>query len=231
MDRIAPAFLGLVGLAGLCWLCVTRDGPAIQADVSVRSMSALMSASVQEPQVVADGRHVRIDGVVGSEAEKAVAEFAVAQLWGVAGVESRLRIVAPEFPLPMPSREDLVETCQDEFDRVLSGSTIEFETDSSIISGASVPLLDDLVGIAERCEGIEVEIGGHTDFTGEEAWNQVLSEQRAQAVREYLISRGIDGERLVAVGYGESRPRADNATATGRALNRRIEFNAREGRR
>jgi outer membrane protein OmpA-like peptidoglycan-associated protein len=69
-----------------------------------------------------------------------------------------------------------------------------------------------------------VEIGGHTDNTGSKATNMKLSEDRANAVRDYLISKGVSGERMTAVGYGPDEPVADNATKEGKAQNRRVEL-------
>ncbi len=69
-----------------------------------------------------------------------------------------------------------------------------------------------------------IEIGGHTDSEGTEVNNQRLSLQRAQAVRTYLIGKGVAAPRLVAKGFGSTVPIADNATPEGRAQNRRIEF-------
>ena len=71
------------------------------------------------------------------------------------------------------------------------------------------------------------EIAGHTDNSGDAAMNLRLSEDRANAVRDYLIAQGVNGDKLIAVGYGQERPRADNGTDEGRAQNRRIEFNAK----
>lgn len=71
------------------------------------------------------------------------------------------------------------------------------------------------------------EIAGHTDNSGDAAMNLRLSEDRAHAVRDYLIAQGVNADKLVAVGYGQERPRADNGTDEGRAQNRRIEFNAK----
>jgi len=71
---------------------------------------------------------------------------------------------------------------------------------------------------------VEVEIRGYTDNIGSWKYNLRLSQKRAEAVRQYLINRGIDPKRLRAVGYGEANPIATNATAKGRAENRRIEF-------
>ena len=67
-------------------------------------------------------------------------------------------------------------------------------------------------------------VEGHTDARGTDAYNQKLSERRANAVREVLVNQyGVDASRVNAVGYGESRPVADNASDTGRAINRRVE--------
>ena len=72
--------------------------------------------------------------------------------------------------------------------------------------------------------GVAVEIAGHTDSDGDAEYNQDLSDRRANAVRDYLISRGVSGSRLSAAGYGESQPVADNATVEGKAQNRRVEL-------
>jgi len=69
-----------------------------------------------------------------------------------------------------------------------------------------------------------IRVEGNTDNLGDETWNQGLSERRAQAIREYLINRGVDGRRIVAQGNGSSRPVASNKTAEGRARNRRTEI-------
>ncbi len=71
------------------------------------------------------------------------------------------------------------------------------------------------------------EIAGYTDNVGDAQSNQQLSEARANAVRDYLIAKGVAAEQLTAVGHGQENPRADNGTEEGRAQNRRIEFNAK----
>ena len=75
---------------------------------------------------------------------------------------------------------------------------------------------------------LRIVIKGYTDSTGPEEYNQKLSEQRAQAVYDYFTSKGISGERMKTVGYGESDPAADNSTAQGRALNRRAEISHKQ---
>ena len=71
---------------------------------------------------------------------------------------------------------------------------------------------------------IKIEVRGHTDSTGEEEYNQKLSERRADSVIEYMIKNGISPERLNSVGFGEKKPVASNDTEEGMQLNRRVEF-------
>jgi outer membrane protein OmpA-like peptidoglycan-associated protein len=71
---------------------------------------------------------------------------------------------------------------------------------------------------------MKIEIGGHTDNTGDKIKNKTLSQNRAKSVKDYLISKGVDASRLSAIGYGDSKPIADNKTEQGRAQNRRTVF-------
>ena len=78
--------------------------------------------------------------------------------------------------------------------------------------------------ILEAHPAINISIEGHTDNSGTVAGNQKLSERRAAAVKAYLVSKGINADRMTTAGYGQTRPVADNKTAAGRAANRRVEF-------
>ncbi|NOZ89921.1 MAG: OmpA family protein, partial [Epsilonproteobacteria bacterium] len=77
----------------------------------------------------------------------------------------------------------------------------------------------------KNCPNTIITIAGHTDSDGNEAYNQRLSENRANAVKQYLINHGVNASRLEAIGYGETQPIADNSTKEGKEKNRRIEFN------
>ena len=101
---------------------------------------------------------------------------------------------------------------------------IQFADSSAVIDGGSLAILDRVVDILNANPTANVEIGGHTDNIGPIGGNIRLSERRANAVRDYLISGGIDASRLTVVGYGPDEPIASNDTAEGRAANRRIEF-------
>ncbi len=100
---------------------------------------------------------------------------------------------------------------------------VHFETAKSTLLPSSFPTLDDLVEILKLKESLRLEIAGHTDSVGDDQSNLKLSQNRAQAVVNYLIKKGIDKSRLVAQGYGEEQPIADNDTAEGRQENRRTE--------
>ncbi|MEO8067326.1 MAG: OmpA family protein [Flavobacteriales bacterium] len=113
-------------------------------------------------------------------------------------------------------------------DRIGTGQTIElrnifFNTASAALLPASDAELNKLKGLLDTNISLKVEVGGHTDNAGDDASNQRLSEQRANAVRDHLIAAGIDAARITAKGYGETKPVADNGTEQGRAQNRRTE--------
>ncbi|OGC43050.1 hypothetical protein A2Y85_06840 [candidate division WOR-3 bacterium RBG_13_43_14] len=102
---------------------------------------------------------------------------------------------------------------------------IYFDFNASNIKPESYPVLDDAAKVLKAKPKMRVEISGHTDSIGSDSYNQTLSYQRANAVRQYLITyHQIDPNRLAAMGYGESQPIADNRSKSGRDQNRRIEF-------
>ncbi|MES0874556.1 OmpA family protein [Sinimarinibacterium thermocellulolyticum] len=101
---------------------------------------------------------------------------------------------------------------------------VKFEFDSDRLTPEAKAILNDVAGTLQAYPDVEVEIEGHTDNIGTDAYNQGLSERRANTVKTYLIGRGIDAARMTPVGYGESTPIADNNTEEGREENRRVEL-------
>ena len=101
---------------------------------------------------------------------------------------------------------------------------ILFDFDSAIIKPQFHPALADVITVLQNNPDLKIEIQGNTDNTGPESYNKMLSEKRSQAVKEYMISKGIASDRLKAVGFGASRNVASNENEAGRALNRRIDF-------
>jgi OmpA-OmpF porin, OOP family len=120
-------------------------------------------------------------------------------------------------PPPPPSAPD--QPAAPRF--VLGGIT--FDTGKATIRAESFPRLDSVVEYMTHKKSARIEISGHTDNVGNPKANKALSEKRAQACRDYLISKGIDGSRLTAIGYGDERPIGPNDTDQGRQSNRRIE--------
>ncbi|MBC7695431.1 MAG: OmpA family protein [Burkholderiales bacterium] len=106
---------------------------------------------------------------------------------------------------------------------VIAGK-IYFETGSAKLKLISNSSLDDLSDILKRNEVVNLTIEGHTDNVGDDAYNMTLSQQRTESVKEYLIAKGISAARLTAIGYGETKPVADNTKAAGKAKNRRVEL-------
>jgi outer membrane protein OmpA-like peptidoglycan-associated protein len=110
-------------------------------------------------------------------------------------------------------------------DRVVITQQPRFATDRDVILPASVPLLMEVASVIDaHSELTRIEIQGHTDNQGTDAHNDDLSQRRAASIRAWLVGRGISPERLVARGYGASRPIADNNSTQGRQHNRRVEF-------
>jgi outer membrane protein OmpA-like peptidoglycan-associated protein len=101
---------------------------------------------------------------------------------------------------------------------------ILFDTDKATIKPESLPTLDEVVTLMNAEPGWQITVEGHTDATGAAAHNQTLSEQRAAAVKAYLVAKGVAEPRLATGGFGASKPVADNATELGRAQNRRVEL-------
>ena len=103
--------------------------------------------------------------------------------------------------------------------------TILFDTGKSSIKAQSNAVLADIIGILKEYPSAKFTVEGHTDSVGSEKLNQRLSDSRANSVKEYLTSHGIDAFRLSSQGYGESNPIDSNKTKSGRANNRRVEIN------
>jgi OmpA-OmpF porin, OOP family len=126
-------------------------------------------------------------------------------------------VPAPEPPAPQTIKETVI----------LEG--VNFCFDCYHLSEQAKAILDtNARKVIDANIGSPVEIAGHTDSIGTDEYNQGLSQRRVDSVREYLVAKGVDGTKLTAKGYGESQPIADNATAEGRARNRRVELRVME---
>jgi outer membrane protein OmpA-like peptidoglycan-associated protein len=124
----------------------------------------------------------------------------------------------------MTADEKAADSCQSLMRQTTAKGMINFERAKSDLTADSTQTLKDLVEIANECPAFSIQIEGHTDAEGTDERNQKLSDRRAQAVADFLARNGVDAKRLTTVGYGATRPLADNDTEVGRAKNRRIEF-------
>ncbi len=124
---------------------------------------------------------------------------------------------------------DPVIACQTAFDLVMASNKVYFDTGNAVITRQSGLTLDKILAVSQSCpETLNIELGGHTDSSGDAEANLVLSEARAEAVANYLGDAGFDRTRLIVRGYGSQMPASDNSTPEGRAANRRIEFKVQE---
>lgn len=115
-------------------------------------------------------------------------------------------------------------------ERVGEGIVVEFSNnvlfafDKAELAADAQPTLNKLVDVLNKYPDTNIELQGHTDNTGTDKYNQTLSEKRAKAVDGYLEQKGIQGKRIKTKGFGETIPKYDNTTESGRAQNRRVEF-------
>ncbi|MDB5987656.1 MAG: hypothetical protein JWR16_2709 [Nevskia sp.] len=128
----------------------------------------------------------------------------------------------PPCETPTPGTPINLAGCKNGDTIVLRG--VNFEFNSANLTVNAKTLLDEVAQALTARADLKVEVDGHTDGIGSVNYNQKLSERRADSVKTYLVGKGLDGGRLSAKGFGKSMPIADNATAEGRDLNRRVEL-------
>lgn len=180
------------------------------------------------------GEHT--SGICNPELEKEVTAAAAmkkAEPEPAPMVESELAPMVEPEPIPMAEPESIpmaepqpapVAKAEPVVKKVINLSGVTFKTNSNELKSTSFLQLGESVSELKDNPDVNVIVAGHTDSAGDDLYNQNLSEKRAQAVREYMIGKGIDGSRLTASGFGESEPVASNETKAGRASNRRVEL-------
>lgn len=165
---------------------------------------------VTRGQLKIDGTTVSLRGEVANEAQRQkIASDVATSLNPTYTVNNGLRVSSAD---------------QSVLDNTLANRTVEFESGKAALTPAGKAILDEMIAAMKKISQRKVEIIGHTDNQGLRATNQGLSQARAEAVKAYLSSHGINGELLTASGQGADRPVASNDSAEGRARNRRIEF-------
>ncbi|NND04636.1 MAG: OmpA family protein [Acidimicrobiia bacterium] len=163
----------------------------------------LVTSNGADLTVAIEGDSITVGGATITEADIEGADGVIHIVSGV--------LLPPEFELPT-------------INEALALDPITFQSGSATITDEGIAVLQRAVEFLTANPDVRVAIEGHTDSAGSESGNQALSEARAVAVRDYLVTQGIEDLRLETAGFGESRPIADNGTSAGRAQNRRIEF-------
>ncbi len=196
---------------------VTLDGQvpdeATSGEIEAAAISAYGDVVTNNLEVVEgytnDGGTIRVVGAVGTAA---AADAAGAAFEGIApfGVNNEVEV----------STDALVA----DLNALFLLEPIQFDSGSANIRAESTATLDRAAELLLANEEAAVNIEGHTDDQGDDGFNQVLSQDRAQAVLDYLVGAGVDASRMSAIGFGETTPIGDNSTEEGRQQNRRIEF-------
>lgn len=162
--------------------------------------------------------NMQLTGEVDSEDSKSAIGAMFSNALGTsASVDNQITVAVPTAPMTEASA---APTPAVECGELIKGQ-VAFNTGSAKLSPESATTLDAMQDCMK--EG-NYEIGGHTDNVGDASQNLRLSERRANAVKNYLMSKGVDASRLTAKGFGDTQPLADNSTEEGRAQNRRIEM-------
>jgi OOP family OmpA-OmpF porin len=168
--------------------------------------------TISKGQLKIDGTSIEVKGEVRNEAQRQqVASDMANALNPTYTIKNGLRVSASEQGL---------------LDQTLANRTIEFETGSATLTPQGRAILDQMAAVLVKMTTKQIGIIGHTDTSGNRATNIALSQARADAVKGYLVAKGIAPQQLSTLGVGPDQPVASNDTADGRARNRRIEFRA-----
>jgi outer membrane protein OmpA-like peptidoglycan-associated protein len=176
-------------------------------------------AATDSAQAVMRDHAIEIRGVT-SDAEALTARLAFLRKTLLAETAVTTNIIVVD------SRASADALCERSFSQLVL-EPVSFRLSGADIRTSSYATLDRITDFAHDCQRAKVAIIGHTDASGDESWNQRLSRARAQAVADHIAGNGIDPARLIIDAFGSSQPVADNATASGRSRNRRIEFELR----
>ena len=208
---------------------------SIEMNLLQQVRKSLSAADLPPVSIDFDGRAATLSGSVVNMAVADEVVAAVSVVPGVSAVSSQLETQAlgeagmplepfePEFEngLYVPPRFHPLEK--------YNMSAVQFEYSSAALTGASLPVLDKLATLLKQNPQIYIELSVHTDNQGTVLGQMALTELRADALRRYMLERGITPERLLANGYGATRPVASNDTAEGREKNRRVELAVLDG--
>ena len=204
-----------------------RLEPELPGGWSLRVLTGLEAlAELHEGEVRVTPEQIVLEGVTANPDSSGV----IARLFGEKlGRDAEFSIDVDHDASLMPAGADPTpDSCLAAIDEILGERQIGFESGASELSERGEETLDEVAAVMRDCGRLALEVGGHTDSQGPAETNQQLSQARAETVISALMDRRVLVSELTARGYGESRPIADNSTASGRAANRRIEFRSQD---
>jgi outer membrane protein OmpA-like peptidoglycan-associated protein len=174
--------------------------------------SALQAAQAQAAQAQADAERARAEAA----ATRAQAEAAEANKSAESATAAREKLLG--------ELNAVLATSESARGLIVNMSDVLFDTGKYTLKTSTQISLAKVSGILQSYPGLKLQVEGYTDSTGSPEFNQKLSENRAGAVRDFLVTQGVKPESIAATGYGEAKPVADNNTVQGRALNRRVQL-------
>ena len=189
-----------------------------------RAIFPLLKSTIKNGTFVFKDKTVEVSGDVSGEESKTKILRA---LDNVAGADLTVNDQL-QTPNSRGSKGKKSGPLQVKLNELLLGKTVEFDSSSSRLRSDNHKLLDSIVEVLKSDSNAQIEVSGHTDKNGKEEKNIRLSQRRAEAVKKYLVDKGIKSSRIEAIGHGSSLPIADNNTFDGQRKNRRIEFNVQE---
>ncbi len=210
------------------------DNLNVKAGVNAPDFAALGSifgAAVDIPDFNFDlnGDTLTLKGTAPSEDVKAKVEAAAKAAWPKMKIVNDITVSAapassaPQAPAPPPAPSGACTTLQADITALLK-TPINFQTDGFTLTPASQQQLTQIADKLKACPDPSISVVGHTDNSGNDAINGPLSNNRAKAVADYLVSQGVAGDRVTSKGVGSSQPVATNDTPAGKAQNRRVDI-------
>ncbi|WP_223477897.1 OmpA family protein [Oricola indica] len=211
MNKAAMA--ALAGILAFTTACTTVDPFTGQQKVSNTAGGAAIGAGVGALAGLAAGGDDRRNALIGAGIG-ALAGGAVGNFMDRQEAELRAQLASTGVSVTRVGNNIILNM----------PSNITFATDQDQVVPAFYATLDSVALVLKKYNQTLINVFGHTDSTGSDDYNQALSQRRANSVANYLATRGVSQQRMIATGYGESRPVADNSSETGRAQNRRVEI-------
>jgi len=209
----------IAGIAGLALLITSaRLLDSIPGSLELSARQVASGAGVSGLDITADGRDINVSGTIPDTLDRTAFVRQLSAIDGVRVVRDGLSVFDP-----VADKTARVDFFIHELKNI-NVAAVVFEPGSAQFAEGSEDALQNLVQLLKGSPEHRIRVSGHTDNTGRSIVNLRLSRERAQAVRSFLLTHGIDRGQVIAQGYGATQPIADNSSETGRASNRRIEI-------